>query len=76
MLGIGYLDRVDGMPNTKCVKAGGYFGIFSAFAAWYNAMAGILDRSNSFFLIPVAHFPWSSTGRERRGKVSKEEHTA
>lgn len=76
MLGIGYLDRVDGAPNTALIKAGGYFGIFSAFAAWYNALAGILDRSNSFFLVPVAHFPWSAKGRERRGKVTKEEHSA
>ena len=72
MLGIAYLDRVDGAPNTKLVKAGGYFGIFSAFAAWYNALAGILDKGNSFFLIPVAHFPWSEKGRERRGKVTQD----
>jgi hypothetical protein len=23
----------------------------------------------SFFVIPVAHFPWSDKGRERRNKV-------
>lgn len=68
MLAIGYLNRVDGSPNPSLIKAGGYFGIFSAFAAWYNALAGILDRSNSFFLVPVAHFPWSEKGRERRGQ--------
>ncbi|KAI9726931.1 MAG: hypothetical protein M1828_000279 [Chrysothrix sp. TS-e1954] len=73
MLAIGYLDRVDGAPNPKLIKAGGYFGIFSAFAAWYNALAGILDRGNSFFLIPVAHFPWSSKGRERAAKSGKAE---
>ncbi|KAG9839052.1 hypothetical protein KCU98_g9765, partial [Aureobasidium melanogenum] len=39
------------------------------FAAWYNALAGIADTSNSFFIIPVAHFPWSDKGRERREKV-------
>jgi hypothetical protein len=27
------------------------------------------DPSNSFFIIPVAHFPWSDVGREKRGKV-------
>ena len=73
MLAIGYLDRVNGEANTSLVKAGGYFGIFSAFAAWYNALAGILDRSNSFFLVPVAHFPWSEKGREKRGKATKKE---
>ena len=59
LLGIGYLQAVDNAPNTACIKAGGVFGILAAFAAWYNALAGILDRGNSFFLIPVAHFPWS-----------------
>jgi hypothetical protein len=29
-------------------------------------------NSNSFFVIPVAHFPWSDKGREMRG-VSKTE---
>ncbi|KAB8336683.1 hypothetical protein FH972_020994 [Carpinus fangiana] len=68
LLGITYLVRVDGMPNTKIEKAGGVFACLSAFTAWYNALAGILDRSNSFFLIPVLHFPWSEKGREARGK--------
>lgn len=27
------------------------------------------DSSNSFFLVPVVHFPWSVKGREKRGKV-------
>lgn len=39
----------------------------------YNALAGIADPSNSFFLIPVAHFPWSDKGREKRGKVDNSE---
>lgn len=42
----------------------------------YNALAGIADPSNSFFLIPVAHFPWSDKGRERRGKVDNDEARA
>lgn len=32
------------------------------------------NSSNSFFLIPVAHFPWSDKGRENRG-TKKAEHT-
>jgi len=32
-----------GMPNILIIKAGGYFGLFAAFAAWYNALAGITD---------------------------------
>ncbi|KAH7049280.1 GPR1/FUN34/yaaH family-domain-containing protein [Macrophomina phaseolina] len=69
MLGIGYLRHSGGAPDSGCIKAGGAFGILAAFAAWYNALAGIADSSNSFFVIPVAHFPWSEKGRERRNKV-------
>ncbi|KAF2103013.1 hypothetical protein NA57DRAFT_33262 [Rhizodiscina lignyota] len=76
MLGIGYLQHSGGAPNTGCIKAGGAFGILAAFAAWYNALAGIADSSNSFFVIPVAHFPWSDKGRERRNKVDNSEARA
>lgn len=72
LLGIGYLKATDGAPKTSVIKGGGYFGLFAAFMAWYNALAGIADDSNSFFVIPVAHFPWSVKGRERRA-VSKTE---
>ncbi|KAL8366539.1 hypothetical protein RB595_010411 [Gaeumannomyces hyphopodioides] len=47
-------------------RAGGAFGMLSAFLAWYNAFAGIADHSNSLFLIPVFHFPWSEKGRSAR----------
>ncbi|KAI9834366.1 MAG: hypothetical protein M1819_002977 [Sarea resinae] len=70
LLGIGYLHRENGAPRVSCIKAGGMFGLLSAFSAWYNALAGIADRSNSFFLIPVVHFPWSDVGRERREKAN------
>ena len=46
-LGVGYLRNDGSAPNSGCIKAGGYFGLFAAFAAWYNALAGILDDSNS-----------------------------
>jgi succinate-acetate transporter protein len=94
-LGIGYLNPSGGHPNSAAIKAGGYFGLFAAFLAWYNALAGIADNSNryvelhlfnmvylltiySFFVIPVAHFPWSDKGREIRGKPvdSADAHTA
>ena len=29
--------------NVPCNKAGGYFGLFAALMAWYNALAGIAD---------------------------------
>ncbi|KAI1492702.1 GPR1/FUN34/yaaH family-domain-containing protein [Biscogniauxia mediterranea] len=53
-------------------QAGGGFGLLAAFLAWYNAFAGIADSSNSFFLVPVFHFPWSEKGREARGKVRRD----
>jgi succinate-acetate transporter protein len=72
LLGIGYLVRTDGAPTASIIKAGGFFALLAAFLAWYNALAGIADSSNSFFIIPVAHFPWSEKGRERRAKVARE----
>lgn len=73
LLGIGYLhrDAMD-MPNVPVIKAGGFFALLAAFLAWYNALAGLLDDSNSFFIIPVAHFPWSVTGMQKRGKLDGE----
>lgn len=74
LLGVGYLNWDAKGPNPSCIKAGGYFGLFASFLAWYNALAGIADTGNSFFIIPVAHFPWSAKGREMRGKpVDKEQ---
>jgi len=69
LLGIGYLQNDGEAPQHGCIVAGGAFGLMAAFTAWYNALAGIADSSNSFFVIPVAHFPWSDKGRERRNKV-------
>lgn len=70
MLGTAYVVGANsGAPQTGCLRAGGAFGMIAAFAAWYNALAGIADTSNSFFVIPVAHFPWSEKGREEREKV-------
>ncbi|KAK4619708.1 Acetate permease A [Fulvia fulva] len=69
MLGASYVDAQndpEGMPDVTLTRAGGGFGIVAAFLAWYNMFAGMADRSNSFFLIPVLHFPWSEKGREAR----------
>lgn len=72
MLATAYIDNstVAGVtaPNKSLNVAGGAFGIVAAFLAWWNMLAGIADKSNSLFLVPVAHFPWSEKGRERRGK--------
>ncbi|KAK7914246.1 hypothetical protein PG985_011949 [Apiospora marii] len=74
MLFCHYLATANGaMAASKALqKAGGVFGLLAAFIAWYNAFAGIADSSNSFFLIPVFHFPWSEKGRQARGKTARE----
>lgn len=74
LLGVGYIQRdsTTGEPNKPVIMAGGLFGLLAAFAAWYNALAGLADNSNSFFIMPVAHFPWSPTGRSRRNKTDRE----
>lgn len=73
MLAIAYgHENAAGDPMPSLVKAGGAFGLAAAFIAWYNALAGIADTSNSFFIIPVAHLPWSEKAKERK----KTEHMA
>ncbi|KAJ6007834.1 GPR/FUN34 family protein [Penicillium herquei] len=67
LLGVGYLQRNDQQePNEKVLKAGGLFALLAAFLAWYVAFAGVADDSNSFFIPPVWHFPWSPKGKESR----------
>jgi hypothetical protein len=46
MLGIGYLQNDGTDPQGHCIVADGAFGLMAAFAAWYNALAGIADSSN------------------------------
>jgi succinate-acetate transporter protein len=54
-------------------KAGGVFGMLAAFLAWYNALAGIQDDSNSFFQVPVFPRPWSAKAlADRRAKTDRE----
>lgn len=54
------------LPHEGLMKAGGFLAFLGAFLAWYNAFAGIADNSNSFFVVPVVHFPWSEKGRSAR----------
>jgi len=60
-----------GAPGVKLTQAGGVFGMLAAFLAWYNALAGLLDDKNSWFAIPVVHFPWSETGKKRKAERSQ-----
>jgi len=46
------------LAMTSCIRAGGYFGLLAAFTAWYCALANLLTKENSFFLIPVGPVPW------------------
>jgi len=39
--------------NVGITKVGGWFGIITAFVAWYNAMAGMLTPDTGFFSLPV-----------------------
>ncbi|KAJ5110640.1 GPR/FUN34 family protein [Penicillium argentinense] len=55
-------------PNENVLKAGGLFAPLAAFLAWWAALAGIADTSNSFFIILVWHFPWSPKGKADRNK--------
>lgn len=75
MLACGSFATSNGAMHTSHLlhQAGGGFGMVAAFLAWYNAFAGIADSSNSFFLIPVFHFPWSEKGREHRAAKTDRE---
>ncbi|KAJ5667870.1 GPR/FUN34 family protein [Penicillium maclennaniae] len=67
LLALGYLVRDSaGDPSQKILTAGGFFALLAAFLAWWAALAGIADTSNSFFIIPVWHFPWSDKGKKSR----------
>ncbi|CEJ54054.1 hypothetical protein PMG11_00379 [Penicillium brasilianum] len=61
------------LPNEGLMKAGGLLAFLGAFLAWYNAFAGIADDSNSFFVVPVVHFPWSEKGRSARLRANQGE---
>jgi len=70
LLAIAQFRLTDGTPSSAVQKAGGFFGLLSAFMAWYNALAGLSDSSNSFMQPRVIHFPWSEKGRAARGTGS------
>ncbi|OJJ35969.1 hypothetical protein ASPWEDRAFT_51871 [Aspergillus wentii DTO 134E9] len=67
LLGVSYVHR-GSYPeyHIPVMKASGLFALLASFTAWYIALAGVMDDSNSFFIIPVFHFPWSEKGRQSR----------
>ena len=50
-------------------KAGGALGVVAAFLAWYNMFAGMADKTNFWFEIPVSHLPWSEERKSNRSSV-------
>ncbi|KAL4936159.1 hypothetical protein BDV06DRAFT_233676 [Aspergillus oleicola] len=72
-LGLGYILRdAQGMPNSPLCQAGGFFAIACAFLCWYNGFAGLAEPSNTVFVPPVVHFPWSEQGRKSRRTLAAE----
>ncbi|KAH7285703.1 hypothetical protein KP509_33G042000 [Ceratopteris richardii] len=48
--------------NLRIKRAGGFFGVFTAIIAWYNAMAGLLDSHDPPLIrLPVGKIGSSST---------------
>ena len=45
--------------STECDKIAGFIGLFTSALAFYNAMAGLLTRESSYFLLPTGEFPKS-----------------
>ncbi|ANB13223.1 putative ammonium permease ATO2 [Sugiyamaella lignohabitans] len=55
-LGIGHL-----LSSSKCIKAGGWFGVVASFLAWYVAFAGLATKENCYIQIK----PWFMPGAHR-----------
>jgi succinate-acetate transporter protein len=49
-----YLPRA---PQASATKAGGAFGIVTAFIAYYCAVSELLVREDSYFMLPLGHIP-------------------
>lgn len=47
--------------SVNCTKAGGWFGIFCAGAAWYCAAASVLNTAYGRQLLPVGHMASQTT---------------
>lgn len=43
--------------SVACNKAGGVLGLITAFIAWYNAFAGLADKSNSYIIAQAIRLP-------------------
>lgn len=64
-LGVGHLVGSE-PPNVPLIKAGGFFGLLAAFAAWYTALASIADSGNSPIKYPMFEFPWNEARKKEK----------
>jgi len=67
LLGVAYFDTA----NPTIIKAGGAFGLIAAIFAWYCALAGLVTKENSFFMIQTVPFPWSDKGTPGRHSTAR-----
>ncbi|KAK9239425.1 GPR1/FUN34/yaaH family-domain-containing protein [Lipomyces kononenkoae] len=69
LLGIGHLYPTDvGGANVGLTKAGGVFGLLSAFLSWYNAFAGLATKENSLITVKPIPMPWNLGYRASKSK--------
>ena len=54
--------------KTSVKKAGGVFGLITAFVAWYNAYAGIANPQNSYLVVKAIPLPDLQDQTERTNK--------
>lgn len=50
--------------SVPCKKAGGVFGILTAFVSWYNAYAGIANSQNSYLPVKAIPLPQLQSKRD------------
>lgn len=67
-----YMRAAEGHDSTHLTKAAGICGLIAGFLAWWNAFAGLADKSNSFFTLPALHFPWSAKPEDFKKKDIKQ----
>ena len=66
-LAIGYYKGA----NENFIKAGGGSGLATALFGWYNAVAALWNKGNSFITLPVGQFPWAEKGHPHVGSKPK-----
>lgn len=72
LLGVTHLQSASHVRSVVHFRtAGELFGLLAALAAWYNALAGIMNSGNSFYTIPIGHFPWSPLSARHQLKSDK-----